>query len=144
MARNEWKYVAELNLDLDRNLSTVSCLRDEMGQVILNIIVNAAQAIRDEFGDNPEGEKGVISVSSGVNGDMVEIRIADDGSGMTEEVKGRIFDPFFTTRTVGRGTGQGLSIAHDVVVEKHDGELYCESELGDGTTFIIRLPIDKG
>lgn len=143
VARNEWKYVAELSLDLDPDLPVASCLRDELGQVFLNIVVNAAQAIREEVGVDPEGEKGVIAVSSRVAGEVVEIRIADNGPGMSESVRERIFDPFFTTKTVGKGTGQGLSIAHDVIVEKHSGELYCDSEPGKGAAFTIRLPLNR-
>ncbi len=142
VSRNEWKYVAELTLDLDRDLPAVSCLRDEMGQVFLNMVTNAAQALKEKLGDNPEGGKGLIAVESRLQGDEVEIRIADNGRGMGKEVRERIFDPFFTTKTVGQGTGQGLSICHDVIVNKHQGTLACESKPGQGTVFIIRLPLE--
>ncbi len=141
VSRNEWKYVAELNLDLEPEMPFVPCLRDEMGQVILNMVVNAAWAIKGEFGDNPEGEKGLISISTRLFGDRAEIRVADNGIGMSGNIMKRIFDPFFTTRTVGKGTGQGLSICHDVLVEKHGGTLSCESEAGEGSVFIIGLPL---
>jgi len=86
-------------------------------------------------------EKGVITVSTGVHGDQVEIRIKDTGTGIPESARSRIFDPFFTTKEVGKGTGQGLSIAHSIIVGKHGGEILFETEIGKGTTFILRLPL---
>jgi signal transduction histidine kinase len=94
-------------------------------------------------GDGSEG-KGTITVSTRHDGVWAEIRIGDTGKGMSDEVRSRIFDPFFTTKDVGKGTGQGLSIAHAVVVQKHGGTISCESEPGQGATFIIRLPIGGG
>ena len=107
------------------------------------MIVNAAHAIADVVGDGSRG-KGVITISTRREGDWALIRISDTGTGIPEEVRSRIFDPFFTTKEVGRGTGQGLAIAHSVVVEKHGGTLSFETEVGRGTTFIIRLPIIEG
>ncbi len=141
IARNEWKYVSEVKLDLAPDIPAVPCLSDEMNQVILNMIVNAAQAIEEKLGDNPEGEKGVISIKTRTDGNWVELRISDTGTGMSEEIQPMIFEPFFTTKEVGRGSGQGLAIARNVVVEKHGGTIEVESEPGKGTTFIIRLPI---
>jgi signal transduction histidine kinase len=83
---------------------------------------------------------GVIGVSTRPHGDGVEIRISDTGTGIPEAARGRIFDPFFTTKEVGKGTGQGLAIARSVVVDKHQGEIFFETETGRGTTFVIRLP----
>ncbi|MCD6388802.1 MAG: hypothetical protein J7L69_05270, partial [Desulfobulbaceae bacterium] len=143
VARNEWKYVADVKLDLADDLPLVSCLSDEMGQVILNIVVNAAQAIKEKLGENPEGEKGTIKVVSRHKDGWAEIRMADSGVGMSDFIKDKIFDPFFTTKEVGKGTGQGLSIARDVIVEKHGGTLTVDSDLGQGTTFIIRLPLGE-
>lgn len=138
---NEWKYVAELAADLNQNLPAVSCLRDEIGQVILNLLVNAAQAIKEKVGENPEKEKGMITVRTSFDNDGVEIRISDTGQGIPEYIQGRIFEPFFTTKEVGQGSGQGLAIAYDVIAQKHGGTLTFETKEGDGTTFIIRLPI---
>jgi signal transduction histidine kinase len=73
----------------------------------------------------------------------VELRISDTGAGIPEAIRGRIFDPFFTTKKVGKGTGQGLAIVHDVITDKHQGTISFESEVGAGTTFIIRLPINS-
>jgi len=141
VAANEWKYVAEIETDLAPDLPSVTCLSDEIGQVFLNILVNAAHAIGEKLGDTPEGEKGQIIISSCLNKEWIEVRIKDSGNGMPESVREHIFDMFFTTKEVGKGTGQGLAIAHSVVTEKHQGTLRCESEEGVGTSFIIRLPL---
>jgi len=143
VARNEWKYVAEVGLNLDPTLPQIHLLADEMGQVILNMLVNAAHAIGERLGDNPEGEKGTISISTRKVGENVELRIRDTGIGMPETIRLRIFDPFFTTKEVGKGTGQGLAISHDVIVEKHRGTIAVESTEGEGTTFIIYLPLNE-
>jgi signal transduction histidine kinase len=137
VCRNEWKYVADLQTDFDPSLSLVSCLPGEFNQAILNIVVNAAHAISEKVGGNG---KGVIGVGTRRKGDWVEIRISDTGTGIPEAVRGRIFDPFFTTKEVGKGTGQGLAIARSVIVDKHRGEMFFETEMGRGTTFVIRLP----
>ncbi len=141
VARNEWKYVADMELDLDPNLPHIPLLTDEMGQVLLNMLVNGAHAIAEKLGDNPDGVKGRITVSTKKVDDKVELRICDTGQGITEKVQLRIFDPFFTTKKVGKGTGQGLAISHDVIVEKHNGTIQVDSTPGEGTTFIIRLPL---
>jgi signal transduction histidine kinase len=143
VATNEWKYVAEIKTDLDPALPEVPCLSDEMGQVILNMVVNAAHAISDTLGANPEGKKGVITLSTRHDEGWVELRISDTGAGIPEAIRGRVFDPFFTTKKVGKGTGQGLAIVHDVITDKHQGTISFESEVGAGTTFIIRLPINS-
>ena len=110
-------------------------------QIIANI--NACHAI-EEKGIDP-AEKGTIHISTSlVNGDPqhVELRITDSGSGIPEDVKNRIFEPFFTTKPVGKGTGQGLAIVHNVVIDKHSGQLHVESTVNKGTTFIILLPVN--
>ena len=140
VSRNEWKYVAEIETDLDESLPAVLCLPGELNQVILNLIVNGAHAIRDRTGG--DGTKGTLRVTTRRAGDQVEIRVADDGAGIPAAIRDRIFEPFFTTKEVGKGTGQGLTIAHAVVTQKHGGTLTFESEEGRGTTFIIRLPLD--
>ncbi len=142
VARNEWKYVAEVITDFDPNLPPVPCLPGEINQVFLNIIVNAAHAIADVVGDGSRG-KGTITVSTRALDDWVEIRIRDTGTGIPEAIRSKIFDPFFTTKQVGRGTGQGLAYVHSVVVEKHKGTVTFETEEGKGTTFIIRLPLHQ-
>ncbi|MFC1782993.1 PAS domain S-box protein [Planctomycetota bacterium] len=141
VCRNEWKYVADMQTDFDPDLELVPCLPGEFNQVILNMIVNAAYAISDLMGDGAQ-EKGVITIKTGMNGDWAEIRVSDSGSGIPEEIRSKIFDPFFTTKKVGQGTGQGLAIAYDVIVNKHGGTITCETEVGKGTTFIICLPTE--
>lgn len=139
VSRNEWKYVAEMEKNLDPDLPMVSCLPGEMNQVFLNLITNAAHAIAEAVGDS--GAKGTITISTGHVPGWAEIRIQDTGTGIPEKVRDRVFDPFFTTKEVGRGTGQGLNISRTVVVEKHKGQITFKTECGKGTTFIIRLPL---
>jgi signal transduction histidine kinase len=141
VARNEWKYVAEVVTEFDPALPTVSCLQGDMNQVFLNLIINAAHAITDVVGDGTL-EKGIIRVSTRLDDVSAEIRVSDTGTGIPDRIRAKIFDPFFTTKEVGKGTGQGLAIAHNVVVDKHGGTIKCESEVGKGTTFVIRLPIN--
>jgi len=143
VSRNEWKYVADVQTDLDPDLPLVSCLAGEINQVFLNLIVNAAQAIEDAKATGvSHEERGTIVISTRRDEGNLEVRIGDTGTGIPEEIRPRIFEPFFTTKGVGRGTGQGLAIAHIVVVEKHSGTISFETELGKGTIFIIRLPLD--
>jgi PAS domain S-box-containing protein len=141
ITRNEWKYVAELITDFDATLPTVPCHRAEFNQVILNLIVNAAHAIADANGAHPS-ERGTIKISSAHDGNWAEIRISDTGPGIPPEIRHRVFDLFFTTKGPGRGTGQGLAIAHSVIVDKHSGKIDIKTEENQGTTFVIRLPID--
>lgn len=141
VARNEWKYVSDVELDLDRNLPHIPLLADEMGQVILNILINAVHAIAEKLADNADIKKGTIAIQTKQLDRSVEIRISDTGNGIPEKNQSRIFEPFYTTKKVGKGSGQGLAISHDVVVDKHGGSIDFETELGKGTHFIIRLPI---
>lgn len=141
VARHEWKYVADLEMDLAPDLPPVPCLPGDLNQVFLNMIVNAAHAIAEVVGTDGARGKGVIRVSTWAEGGHVAVRIADTGAGIPESIRARIFDPFFTTKEVGRGTGQGLAISHVVVVDKHNGSITVESEVGRGTTFTIRLPL---
>jgi PAS domain S-box-containing protein len=142
VARNEWKYVSNVETNYDPSLPPVSCLPGEFNQVILSLIVNAAHAISDVVKKNGGQEKGKITVQTKNYPDCIEIRVQDTGTGIPEKVRSRIFDPFFTTKQIGKGTGQGLSIARSVIVDKHGGSLHFETEEGQGTTFIIRLPRD--
>jgi len=139
VATNEWKYHAELKTDLDPNLPFVPCNIGEINQVVLNLIVNAAHAIRDS--ESNDG-KGLILVSTRQYDRFVVITIQDDGEGIPEQVQGKIFEPFFTTKEVGVGTGQGLAIAHNVITKSHGGHIWFETEQGKGTTFFIRLSLD--
>jgi PAS domain S-box-containing protein len=141
VARNEWKYVADLETEFDSSLAAVSCHPGEFNQVILNFIVNAAHAIADVArAGGPQ--RGSIKVQTRSWPEWAEVRIRDSGTGIPEKLRTRIFDPFFTTKEIGKGTGQGLAIARSVIVGKHGGSLDFETEEGKGTTFIIRLPYD--
>ena len=139
IAHNEYKYVAELKMELGE-LPQVMCYLGEMNQVVLNLVINATHAIADVVRDT--AVKGTITVRTRLLGEEVEISIGDTGTGIPEAVRDKIFDPFFTTKEVGKGTGQGLALAHSVVVIKHRGTLRFETECGKGTTFFIRFPID--
>ncbi|MCC9641979.1 hypothetical protein LOC71_06810 [Rhodopirellula sp. JC740] len=141
VARNEWKYVAELETEFDPEVPLVPCLPGELNQVLLNMVVNAAHAIGDTIRDRP-GEKGTIKVSTHLRGTHAEIRIADSGTGIPAEDVEKVFAPFYTTKAAGKGTGQGLAIAQTVIVENHGGRIEVESEVGVGTTFIIQVPLE--
>jgi signal transduction histidine kinase len=143
VARNEWKYVAEVVADYDPALPLVPCLPGEFNQAILNLIVNAAHAIADQV-DRGASAKGTITITTRGGGDHVEIRVRDTGTGIPVDIRGKVFDPFFTTKALGKGTGQGLAITHAVVVKKHGGTITFETEVGNGTTFILRLPLGLG
>jgi signal transduction histidine kinase len=140
VARNEWRYVADLTLDLDSRLPLVPCFAGEFNQVILNLVVNAAHAIGDVIRGKVT-EKGTIAIRTRRDGEVVELRVSDTGSGIPEAVQPRIFEPFFTTKPVGQGTGQGLAFVYTTIVKKHGGSVRFETEPGKGTTFILRLPV---
>jgi len=135
---NAYKYVAELETELG-SIPAVKVHCGDIGQVILNLIVNAAQAIEDFRGKSPE--MGSIRVETATDDQHVIISVSDSGGGIPEGIKERIFDPFFTTKEVGRGSGQGLAIARSIIKDKHGGELTFQSSPGAGTTFYIKLPL---
>lgn len=139
ISKNEYKYVAEVITDLEKHLPLIHCFPDEINQVFLNIIINAAHAIADTV-DKNDPRKGAITVKTRSTDDSVEIRISDTGPGIPDKDLPHIFDPFFTTKEVGKGTGQGLSLSYATIVEKHGGTLSCKTKAGEGSTFIIRLP----
>ncbi|HET9624505.1 MAG TPA: AAA family ATPase [Kofleriaceae bacterium] len=138
IAANECKYVATVHTEL-APLPLVRCNGGEINQAVLNLVINAAHAIRDAVG--PSGAKGKITVRTRHDGGEVEIAVGDTGTGIPPAIRDKIYDPFFTTKEVGRGTGQGLAIVRGVVVDKHGGSLRFDTETGVGTTFYIRLPI---
>lgn len=140
VAKNEWKYVADVVTDLDATLPLVPCRLGEINQVILNMIINAVDAIKDAAGKDGTG-KGTIMITTGHDDSWAEIRISDTGTGIPEEIRSKIFNPFFTTKEVGKGTGQGLAISHSIVVKKHGGTIGFETEMGKGTTMVVRIPL---
>jgi PAS domain S-box-containing protein len=141
VARNAWKYVAELETILASDLALVPCHVGELNQVILNLIINSVHAIAEVAKEKPDS-KGKITIRTTQDRDWTTISIQDTGSGIPVEIRSRIFEPFFTTKEVGKGTGQGLALAHNAIVQKHGGRLWFESEIGTGTTFYIQLPTE--
>ncbi len=141
VSRNEWKYVADVETDLDPNLPKIPCFPSDLNQAILNLVINASHAIAEDVAGTEK--RGKITIRTSCDDEHVEIYVSDSGPGMSDAVRERIFDPFFTTKPVGKGTGQGLAITYAVVVERHDGAIHVESEVGNGTTFVLRLPISR-
>jgi len=140
IARSTYKYVADLEIELQQ-LPPVVCQQGNLNQAFLNIIVNAAHAIEEQF--NIDGKKGRITVKSALKNNGVKISISDTGSGISKENHNRVYDPFFTTKEPGMGTGQGLSISRKIIVDQHGGTLKFETQMGKGTTFRIRIPVKK-
>lgn len=140
VAQSEWKNVAEIETNFEEDLPIVPCFLSEINQVILNMIINAVHAIEDTLADKQKSQT-KIKITTRTVDDSVEISISDSGSGIPEAIRNRVFDPFFTTKEVGKGSGQGLSIAHDVITRKHGGTISVNSKHGEGTTFIIMLPL---
>ncbi|WDQ18658.1 PAS domain-containing sensor histidine kinase [Rhodopirellula sp. P2] len=139
LSRNRWKYAATVNLVLDAELPTIDARPAELSQVFLNLIINAADAI----GDTPPSdttELGQIRVVTTYDDANIYIELSDNGPGMSDEVQAKAFEPFFTTKEVGKGTGQGLSIAYDVITKLHGGTVDLQSEVGEGTLFTLCLP----
>ena len=138
VARNEIKYVADVQTDFG-DLPPILCHIAELNQVFLNLLTNAADAIREVM--KQDNQKGLIRVSTRPVDGCAVISISDSGCGIPENIQRRVFDPFFTTKDVGRGSGQGLAIARATVVEKHGGSIWFEPNLPRGTTFVVSLPM---
>jgi signal transduction histidine kinase len=144
VCRNRWKYVADLQSDLAPDLPLVACRVAEFNQVVLNLIVNASDAIADAMTTRLKDNglnKGLIRVSTRLMGDVVEVRVSDNGNGIPDAAQAHMFEPFFTTKAVGQGTGQGLALAWRVIVNEHSGKIFFETQPGSGTTFVIQLPV---
>jgi PAS domain S-box-containing protein len=139
VARSQYKDVADVETELN-DLPPVTCNGGQINQVLLGLIVNAADAIGEK--NKGTGERGKITVRSRTDGEYVVLEIEDTGGGIPEEIRERVFDHFFTTKEVGRGTGQGLSVARKVIINGHNGSLDFVSEVGKGTTFVMRLPVN--
>jgi PAS domain S-box-containing protein len=139
VATNELKYVAIVETEFG-DIPAVPCFLSDLNQVFLNLLINAAHAIADVIGKTDK--RGVIRVRTFQEKSDVVVAISDTGTGIPEAVRNKIFDPFFTTKGVGKGTGQGLALARSVVVEQHGGTLTFETEMGKGTTFFIRIPLE--
>ncbi len=143
ITRPDWKFAAKVTTDLDPELGVVPCYPGELNQALLNLLVNAAQAVAEKT-DNGAFGKGVIRVSTRLDGDWAEIRISDSGTGIPEEIRDKIYDPFFSTRSVKGGhSGQGLAVALFFIKEMHEGTIDFETKQGRGTTFIVKLPLEQ-
>lgn len=143
VSTNEWKYVADMETELEPDLGSIYGFPGELNQVFLNLIVNAAHAI-SEITEGGEKGRGKITLRSMKRNDVARIEISDTGGGIPASIREKVFDPFFTTKPVGKGTGQGLAIAHSVIVQKHGGQLSFDVEEGVGTTFAIEIPFADG
>ena len=139
VAKNEWKYVADIETEFEDDIVKIDALPSELNQAFLNIVVNAAHAIGDRVKAR-ELTKGLIKISTKSANDHVHVTIQDDGGGIPAHAREKVFEPFYTTKDVGKGTGQGLAIAFGVIVQKHNGKLTFDVEEGVGTTFKIELP----
>ena len=131
---------ATLETDFDENIEKIDIIPQDMGRVILNLITNAFYTVNEKKKQEPEGYEPMVKVSTKNIGNTIEIKVEDNGYGMPEHVKEKVFQPFFTTKPTGKGTGLGLSLSYDIV-KAHGGELEVESKEGEGTQFIISLPI---
>ncbi|PKN55048.1 MAG: hypothetical protein CVU56_23410 [Deltaproteobacteria bacterium HGW-Deltaproteobacteria-14] len=141
ITRNSWKYVAALVTEVDPDAASVEGVGGELGQVVINLIVNAAHALEGQPRAN-DGAVGRIVVGTRPvpERDAVELFVSDDGPGVPSAIRARVFDPFFTTKPRGKGTGQGLAIAHNIVTDRHGGRLWLEETPGGGATFRVELP----
>ncbi|MEP4685667.1 MAG: ATP-binding protein, partial [Rhodopirellula bahusiensis] len=142
ISRGRWKYAAEMELELCEAEPNIDCHANELSQVFCNLFVNAADAIGEKNEVSSSSELGRILVTSSLKDDGVLITVGDTGNGMPESVRRRCFDQFYTTKPVGKGTGQGLSIAYQIIVKRHGGTIDIASEDGVGTEFQIWVPTD--
>ena len=142
VCRGQWKHVADAVTELDPSLPPVVCAPDDLLQVLANLIINAAHAIEERLGDAPAG-KGTITIRTGHRAGGVEIHVEDTGTGIPEQIRDRVFDRFFTSKSPGRGTGQGLAIVRSIVAERCGGTIHFTTRVGQGTTFVVRLPIES-
>jgi signal transduction histidine kinase len=129
-----------MEVNLDPRLKDILCYPGPFNEVILNIIVNAADAIKERVENDDSIEKGKINIQTLGKKDFAEIRISDTGGGIPQSIQDKIFDPFFTTKGVGKGTGQGLALSYNIIKERHKGELFFETVVNESTTFILQLP----
>jgi signal transduction histidine kinase len=138
VAKNEIKYDANVKTDFSE-VPSILCHAGQINQVFLNVLINAAQAIKSRHGD----DMGAITIKTYATDDQVVCEISDNGGGIAPENLSKVFDPFFTTKPTGKGTGLGLSVSYDIIVHKNNGQLLVDSTVGEGTTFTIKLPIEN-
>jgi len=140
ITKNEWKYVAEVVMNLDENIPYILCNPSEISQVVLILLVNSAHAIA--MGNREKSDKGLITLTTFQENGMVVLSVQDDGCGILKQNMTRVFDQFFTTKEPGKGTGQGLAIAHSII-SNHKGSIVLNSQEDVGTTFTVRLPLKR-
>jgi PAS domain S-box-containing protein len=140
ISKHTWKYHAEMEVDFDLSIKDVMCHPGPFNEVILNIIVNAADAIKEKIENDNSIDKGKIKIQTRGKENFVEIRISDTGGGIPKSIQEKIFDPFFTTKAIGKGTGQGLALSYSIIKARHNGDLLFETVPGKSTTFILQLP----
>ena len=141
MRAKDKTFNATLNTDFDDSIGKLNIVAQDMGRVILNLITNAFYVVKKKKEENPKGYYPTVSVSTEKQGNMILIKVSDNGNGVPKEVLDKIFQPFFTTKPSGEGTGLGLSLSYDIV-KVHGGELTVETKQGEGTTFTISLPMN--
>ena len=131
---------ATLNTDFDSAIDRVNIIPQDIGRVLLNLYNNAFYAVSEKKKMHPEGYEPLVSVTTKRAGNKIEIIVKDNGAGISGKIKEKIFQPFFTTKPTGQGTGLGLSLSYDII-KAHGGEFRVESKEGEGSEFIIRLPV---
>lgn len=137
---NEWKHFVEVNMDLDPDLPEILCHISDINQVLMNLVMNSTHAVIDVVGQQST-VKGNIGIKTYTEDDNIIIAVSDTGSGIPKKIQDQVFNPFFTTKPIGQGTGQGLSMVYNVIVEKHGGTVSFDSKEGQGSTFFLSLPI---
>ena len=134
---------AQLVTDFDERIITVDVIPQDLGRVVLNLLTNAFYVVNEKKKSGLENYEPTVSISTKKITDNLEIKVTDNGNGMPNSVKEKIFHPFFTTKPTGQGTGLGLSLSYDIITKGHGGKLNVETKEGQGTTFIIHLPLEK-
>lgn len=141
ISSSEWKYVATIDFDLDHAIPDIFGMENELGQVLLNLIVNSAHAI-DENNQKLNRDMGCIKISTYQQGKHLFIKVKDNGVGIPTKILDKIYNPFFTTKEVGKGTGQGLSFVY-AVIQNHGGEIQVDSTVNEQTTFTLKLDLHE-
>jgi two-component system, NtrC family, sensor kinase len=134
---------AAMKTEYDESIGLIKIIPQDVGRVMVNLINNAFYAVTEKKNHNNNGYEPVVSVSTKKNGNKVSIAVADNGLGIQQKILDKIFQPFFTTKPTGQGTGLGLSLSYDIVTKGHGGELKVETKEGEGTTFIVSIPINQ-
>jgi signal transduction histidine kinase len=140
ISKNRWKNILKVETDFEKDLPLIPCYAAKINNVFLEMILNSCDAVVKRF-INDDQKQGHLKIITRLKSDHLEIKFIDNGAGIEKKIANRVYDPFFTTKTVGQGTGQGLTTVYDIIVNKHSGELFFESDTNNGTTFFVRLPL---